>query len=131
MDWGLIRLELITQDKWYSHDFLLKYLWYILVTLTFNCNKINDSSTKKTISIWNRMQLCLRLKKFVNGIIYSKFWYIGQTYTISKFIKEEIEKKKYQIFSGTRKNMTSQTPRSTLHSEAWARYFSYSIDIDN
>ena len=27
--------------------------------------------------------------------------------------------------------MTSQTPRSTLHLEAWARYFSYSIDIDN
>ena len=93
MDWGLIKLELITQDKWYSHDFLLKYLWYILVTLTFNCNKINDSLTKKTISIWNRMQLCLRLKKFVNDIIFSKFWYIGQTYTISKFIKKEIEKK--------------------------------------
>ena len=79
MDWGIIKLELIKQDKWYSDDFLLKYLWYIF-GIMFN--------------IWNRMQLCLRLKKFVNDIIFSKFWYIGQTYTISKFIKEEIEKKK-------------------------------------
>ena len=93
MDWGLIKLELIKQDKWYSDDFLLKYLWYILVTLNFKCNKINDSLTKKTINIWNRMQLCLRLKKFVNEILLSKLWYIGQTYTISKFIKEETEKK--------------------------------------
>ena len=31
-------------------------------------------------------------KKIVNQILLSKIWYIGQIYTILKFIKEEIEK---------------------------------------
>ena len=29
------------------------------------------------------------------------------------------------IFSGTGKNMTSQTPSSTLHFDKWTRYFRY------
>ena len=31
-------------------------------------------------------------KRIVNQILWSKLWYIGQIYTIPKFIKEEIEK---------------------------------------
>ena len=31
-------------------------------------------------------------KRIVNQILWSKLWYIGQIYTILKFIKEEIEK---------------------------------------
>ena len=31
-------------------------------------------------------------KRIVNQILLSKLWYIGQIYTIPKFIKEEIEK---------------------------------------
>ena len=41
------------------------------------------------------MQLSLRdekKKKIINQILLSKIWYIGQIYTILKFIKEEIEK---------------------------------------
>ena len=41
---------------------------------------------------------CLEKKKkiIVNKILLSKLWYIGQIYTIPKFIKEKIEKKKTQ-----------------------------------
>ena len=31
-------------------------------------------------------------KRIVNQILLSRLWYIGQIYTIPKFIKEEIEK---------------------------------------
>ena len=31
-------------------------------------------------------------KRIVNQILLFKLWYIGQTYTIPKFIKEKIEK---------------------------------------
>ena len=31
-------------------------------------------------------------KRIVNQILLSKIWYVGQIYTIQKFIKEEIEK---------------------------------------
>ena len=34
----------------------------------------------------------MRKKRIVNQILLSKIWYIGQIYTIPKFIKEEIEK---------------------------------------
>ena len=34
----------------------------------------------------------MRKKIIVNKILLSKLWYIGQIYTIPKFIKEEIEK---------------------------------------
>ena len=36
-------------------------------------------------------------KKIVNQILLSKIWYIGQIYTILKFIKEEIEKAIAQV----------------------------------
>ena len=55
----------------------------------------------KKISISNRVQLSLGSKKkkntIVNQILLSKLWYIGQIYTISKFIKEEIEKTTAQL----------------------------------
>ena len=34
----------------------------------------------------------MRKKGTLNQILLSKIWYIGQIYTIPKFIKEEIEK---------------------------------------
>ena len=48
----------------------------------------------KKLDISNRVQLSLgRIKKvIVNKILLSKLCYIGQIYTIPKFIKEEIEK---------------------------------------
>ena len=53
----------------------------------------------KKINISNRVQLSLGSKKktIVNQILLSKLWYIGQIYTISKFIKEEIEKTTAQL----------------------------------
>ena len=37
---------------------------------------------------------CLEKKKIIaNKILLSKLWYIGQIYTIPKFMKEKIEKK--------------------------------------
>ena len=57
-----------------------------------NWDKIRDNIAKK-IHMWNRVRLSLRGKKFVtNQILLSKLWYIGQIYTISKYIKKQIEK---------------------------------------
>ena len=66
----------------------------------------------KIILIWNRVRLSLRGKKIiVNQILFSKIYQNGNC------------KKEYTIFSGTGKNATSQTPRSTLHLEERTRYF--------
>ena len=57
-----------------------------------NWDKIRDNIAKK-IHMWNRVRLSLRGKKFVtNQILLSKLWYIGQIYTIPKYIKKQIEK---------------------------------------
>ena len=55
---------------------------------------IEVGTPPKNINISNRVQLSLgwKKKRIVNEILLSKVWYIGQIYTISKFIKEEIEK---------------------------------------
>ena len=61
---------------------------------------IEVAAPPKKISISNRVQLSLGSKKkktIVNQILLSKLWYIGQIYTISKFIKEEIEKTTAQL----------------------------------
>ena len=61
-----------------------------------NSDKLNYSLTKKSIfrtecnSLWGE-------KKIVNQILWSKLLYIGQIYTIPKFIKNEIEKKIAQL----------------------------------
>ena len=34
----------------------------------------------------------IKKKRIVNQVLLPKLWYIGQIYTISKFIKEKIEK---------------------------------------
>ena len=47
----------------------------------------------KKIHMWNRVRLSLRGKKIIiNQILLSKLCYIGQIYTIPKYIKKEIEK---------------------------------------
>ena len=57
-----------------------------------NWDKIRDNIAKK-IHMWNRVRLSLRGKKLVtNQILLSKLWYIGQIYTIPKYIKKQIEK---------------------------------------
>ena len=63
-----------------------------------NCDKISHSLAKK-VNNWNRAQLSLRWKKkrIVNQIL-SKIWYIGQIYTILKFIKKEIVKTIAQLY---------------------------------
>ena len=66
----------------------------------------------KIIHIWNRVRLSLRGKKIiVNQILFSKIYQNGN------------RKKEYTIFSGTGKNTTSQTPRSTPHLDERTRYF--------
>ena len=56
-------------------------------------DKISNSSTKK---VNNSNRICNSLwdekKKIVNKMLLSKVWYIGQVYTVPKFIKREIEK---------------------------------------
>ena len=47
---------------------------------------------KIKISNWVQLFLEWKKKRTVNKILSPKLWYIGQIYTIPKFIKEEIEK---------------------------------------
>ena len=44
-----------------------------------------------TNSLWDEKKTKTK-NRIVNQILLSKFWYIGQIYTIPKFIKVEIEK---------------------------------------
>ena len=55
----------------------------------------------------------MKKKRIVNEILLSKVWYIGQIYTISKFIKEEIGK--------------DNSP--TLYLKVWTRYFRHKYSI--
>ena len=48
-------------------------------------------------------------KEIVNKFLLSKLWYIGQIYTIPKFIKKQIEKT-IRNSLWNKKNMTSKTP---------------------
>ena len=55
----------------------------------------------------------MKKKRIVNEILLSKVWYIGQIYTISKFIKEEIGKDN----------------SSTLYLKVWTTYFRHRYSI--
>ena len=59
------------------------------------------------ISLWDEK------KRIVNLMLLSKLWYIGQIYTIPKFIKEEIEKNN----------------SATLRLDVWTRYFRHRSSI--
>ena len=91
---GLYKKELIKQDKSYDHNFALRFGVHFGKSILDNSNwdKISHSLTKKSIlriecnSLWDEK------KGIVNRILFSKLWYMGQIYTIPKFIKEEIEK---------------------------------------
>ena len=70
-----------------------------------NCiwDKISENIPKK-IHIWNRIRLSLRGNKMIiNQILLSKLWYIGQIYTIPKYIKKEIEKRIYDFLREEKK----------------------------
>ena len=73
--------------------------WAIFALFKKSENKwhIEVGAPPKKINISNRVQLSLgwkktKQKRIVNQILLSKLWYIGQVYTIQKFVKEEIEK---------------------------------------
>ena len=52
-----------------------------------------------------RMRLSLRVKKIiVNQILLFKLWYIGQIYTIPKYIKNEMEKRIYDFLRNGKKH---------------------------
>ena len=66
----------------------------ISILNTSNWDKISKVIIKKD-QIWNRVRLSFRGKKLiVNQILVSKLWYIGQIYTIQKYIikKKQTEK---------------------------------------
>ena len=49
---------------------------------------------KKKKCNWNRVKLSLKSKKIIlSQTSLSKHWFIGQTYTIPKYIKKQIEKR--------------------------------------
>ena len=51
------------------------------------------------------MRLSLRVKKIiVNQILLFKLWYIGQIYTIPKYIKNEMEKRIYDFLRNGKKH---------------------------
>ena len=80
----------------------------------------------KKILIWNRVRLYLRGKKIiVNQILCSKLWYIGQIYTIPKYIKKEIEKGIYNLHWNRKKRNLSDTQLKTLHLEGRTKYLKH------
>ena len=54
--------------------------------------EVGTPPRKIKISNWVQLFLEWKKKRTVNKILSPKLWYIGQIYTIPKFIKEEIEK---------------------------------------
>ena len=54
--------------------------------------EVGTPPRKIKISNWVQLFLEWKKKRTVNQILSPKLWYIGQIYTIPKFIKEEIEK---------------------------------------
>ena len=72
-------------------------IWYATDGRMDGKSDIEVGAPPKKINISNRVQLSLgwkkaKQKRIVNQILLSKLWYIGQIYTIPKFIKEEIGK---------------------------------------
>ena len=100
-------MDQLGQMKW-SRFFIKTLADHFGNTILNNSNqdKIRESIIKKSVAIWNRVRLSLRGKKIiVNQILLSKLWYIGQVYTIPKYIKKETGQngKKYD-FPGTQLN---------------------------
>ena len=80
----------------------------------------------KKILIWNRVRLYLRGKTIiVNQILCSKLWYIGQIYTIPKYIKKEIEKGIYNLHWNRKKRNLPDTQLKTLHLEGRTKYLKH------
>ena len=66
---------------------------------TSNWEKISKVIIKKD-QIQNRVRLSLRGKKLiVNQILVSKLWYIGQIYTIQKYIIKKKKKQTEKIYN--------------------------------
>ena len=79
-----------------------------------NWDKISEGIMKK-IHILNRMRLFLIGKKIIiNQILLSKLRYIGQIYTIPKYIGRKL--KEYRISSGTGK---AQPPKHLAQLSIW------------
>ena len=76
-------------------------------------DEISESLTKE-LHIWNTVRLSLRGKKIIINQRLSKLWYKVQIYTIPRYIKKEIEKRKYNFLRNNEKNQTSQILRHSL-----------------
>ena len=77
--------------------------------------------------MWNRVRLSLRGKKLIiNQTLLSKLWYIGQTYTIPKYIKKQIEK---MIFDFLWEGKKIRPPRHLVQLPIWKGRLGI-LDID-
>ena len=77
---GSYKKELIKQDKWYGHISIKK------LGVDFDSSILDNQNLDKI----NHCKFTW--KRIVNQILFSKLWYIGQIYTILKFIIKEIGK---------------------------------------
>ena len=77
---GSYKKELIKQDKWYGHISIK------ILGVHFGSSVLDNSN-------WDKISHCkFSWKRIVNQILLSKLWYIGQIYTILKFIIKELGK---------------------------------------
>ena len=81
-----------------------------------NWDKVLNNLAKK-VHTWNRVQLLSERKKItVNQILWSKLCYVGQTYTIPKYIRKKIKKGIYNFLWSSKK---IQFPRHLAHLTIW------------
>ena len=77
--------------------------------------------------MWNRLRLSLRGKKLIiNQTLLSKLWCIGQTYTIPKYIKKQIEKMTFDFLWEGKK---IRPPRHLVQLPIWKGRLGI-LDID-
>ena len=87
------KIELINQDNCNDRNFPWKYLELVLINLILIILGKNRRRYNKEFHTSRRVRLSLRGKKIIiSQVFLPKLWYIGQTYTIPKYIKREIER---------------------------------------
>ena len=78
--------------------------------------KITENIMKR-IHIWNRVRLSLKGRRIIiNQVLLSKLWYIGQIYTIPKYVKKQIEKRIYDFLWEEKK---IRPPRHLIQLPIW------------
>ena len=77
---GSYKKQLIKHEKWYCH-------------ISIKIVEVDFGSSVPGNSNWDKISHCkFSWKRIVNQILLSKLWYIGQIYTILKFIIKELGK---------------------------------------